>query len=46
MAEQPKAEVSAYDRCVDYKRFAIAVALFVIILMLPIPELPLWFCFC
>ena len=38
MAEQSKVKASAYDRYVDYKRFAIAVALFVIILMLPIPQ--------
>ncbi len=38
MAEQSKVRASACDRYVDYKRFAIAVALFVIILMLPIPQ--------
>jgi anion transporter len=37
MAEKPAAKASAYDKYVDYKRFAIAVALFVIILMFPMP---------
>ena len=31
-------KASAYDKYVDYKRFGIAVALFVIILMIPIPD--------
>ena len=38
MAKQPVAKASAYDRYIDYKRFAIAVALFVIILLSPIPQ--------
>ena len=38
MTQQPKPKDTAYDRYVDYKRFAIAVALFVTILMLPIPK--------
>ncbi len=37
MVEQLKAKVSAYDRYIDYKRFAIAVILFIIIMMLPVP---------
>ena len=37
MAEKPAAKASAYDKYVDYKRFAIAVALFVIILIFPMP---------
>ncbi|MEW5925665.1 MAG: DASS family sodium-coupled anion symporter [Candidatus Zixiibacteriota bacterium] len=38
MQESTKSKSSAYDRYVDYKRFSIAVALFVIIIMLPIPR--------
>jgi anion transporter len=38
MAEPPKSKGTAYDRYVDYKRLGIAVALFVIILLLPIPK--------
>lgn len=38
MQESTKPKSSAYDRYVDYKRFSIAVALFVIIIMLPIPQ--------
>lgn len=37
MAESAKSKSSAYDRYVDYKRLSIAVALFVIIVLLPIP---------
>jgi sodium-dependent dicarboxylate transporter 2/3/5 len=37
MAEKPAAKASAYDKYIDYKRFAIAVALFVIILIMPMP---------
>ncbi|UCC81398.1 MAG: DASS family sodium-coupled anion symporter [Candidatus Zixiibacteriota bacterium] len=33
-----KTRASAYDRYIDYKRFSIAVALFVFILILPIPS--------
>ncbi len=31
-------KASAYDKYIDYKRFAVAVALFVLILFIPIPE--------
>ena len=31
-------KASAYDKYVDYKRFGIAVVLFVAILMIPIPD--------
>ncbi|MFH1374896.1 MAG: DASS family sodium-coupled anion symporter [bacterium] len=37
MADNPAAKLSAYDKYIDYKRFGIAVALFVIILIAPIP---------
>jgi len=37
MGEKLKARVSAYDRYIDYKRFSIAIGLFVVILLLPIP---------
>lgn len=37
MAEKPAAKASAYDKYIDYKRFAVAVALFVIILIMPMP---------
>lgn len=38
MTDQIKKKASAYDRYVDYKRFAVAVGLFVTILILPIPR--------
>jgi anion transporter len=38
MGETLKAKLSAYDRYIDYKRFSIAVGLFVAILLLPIPD--------
>ncbi|MFH1892482.1 MAG: DASS family sodium-coupled anion symporter [Candidatus Zixiibacteriota bacterium] len=38
MADKTAARASSYDRYVDFKRFGIVVALFVIILMLPIPS--------
>ncbi len=38
MTEKTPARASAYDRYIDYRRFTIAVALFVIILLLPIPR--------
>ena len=38
MVEKLKAKISAYDRYIDYKRFSIAVGLFVVILLLPIPD--------
>ncbi|HOP06662.1 MAG TPA: DASS family sodium-coupled anion symporter [candidate division Zixibacteria bacterium] len=37
MGEKLKAKISAYDRYIDYKRFSIAIGLFVVILLLPIP---------
>lgn len=37
MAQKATSKGSAYDRYVDFRRFGIAVALFVIILVLPIP---------
>lgn len=38
MVDQLKKKASAYDKYIDYKRFSIAVALFVLILILPIPN--------
>jgi len=38
MGDKLKARISAYDRYIDYKRFSIAVGLFVVILLLPIPD--------
>lgn len=38
MPDQSKPKASAYDRYIDYKRFAVAVALFVIVLIIPIPN--------
>ncbi len=38
MADSPSAKASAYDKYIDYKRFGIAVALFVLILIAPIPK--------
>lgn len=38
MEDTIKAAASAYERYIDYKRFLIAVALFVVILILPIPD--------
>ena len=38
MGEKPNSKVGAYDRYINYKRFAIALGLFVIILLLPIPD--------
>ena len=37
MGEKLKARVAAYDRYINYKRFSIAIGLFIIILLLPIP---------
>ncbi|MBM3790407.1 MAG: DASS family sodium-coupled anion symporter [Acidobacteria bacterium] len=38
MVEQLKAKATAYDKYIDYKRFAVAVSLFVLVLLLPIPD--------
>ncbi|MEZ5357735.1 MAG: SLC13 family permease [Candidatus Zixiibacteriota bacterium] len=38
MGEKLKAKISAYDRYIDYKRFSIAIGLFVVILLCPIPD--------
>ena len=38
MGEQRTTALSAYDRYIDYKRFALAVGLFVVILLCPIPD--------
>ncbi|MBN2227684.1 MAG: DASS family sodium-coupled anion symporter [candidate division Zixibacteria bacterium] len=38
MGEKLKTKIGAYDRYIDYKRFSIAVGLFVAILLLPIPN--------
>jgi len=38
MADKTAARASSYDRYVDFRRFGIVIALFVIILMLPIPS--------
>jgi len=38
MTNKPNNKASAYDKYVDYKRFSVAVILFVGILMLPIPD--------
>jgi len=38
MTNKPNNKASAYDKYVDYKRFSVAVILFVAILMLPIPD--------
>ena len=38
MGEKLKAKISAYDRYIDYKRFSIALGLFVVILLMPIPD--------
>jgi len=38
MTNKSKNTASAYDKYIDYKRFSIAVILFAVILMLPIPE--------
>ena len=38
MTEKLRAKVAAYDRYINYRRFSIAVALFTIILLLPIPK--------
>lgn len=38
MGEKLKTKIGAYDRYIDYKRFSIAVGLFVVILLLPIPD--------
>ncbi len=38
MVEKLKAKASAYDKYIDYKRFSIAAALFIIILIIPIPR--------
>jgi sodium-dependent dicarboxylate transporter 2/3/5 len=37
MTDQTRRSASAYDRYVDYKRFGIAVGLFVLILIMPVP---------
>lgn len=37
MKDAGEIKTSAYDRYIDYRRFSIAVALFIIILLLPIP---------
>ncbi|MFH1573122.1 MAG: hypothetical protein ABIG68_04020, partial [Acidobacteriota bacterium] len=37
MSDQTKSKTTAYDRYIDYRRFSIAVFLFVLILILPIP---------
>lgn len=37
MVTQIKAKASAYDKYIDYRMFGIAVALFVIILLIPLP---------
>ena len=37
MGENIKAKIAAYDRYINYKRFSIAIGLFIIILLLPIP---------
>lgn len=38
MAAKTTNKASAYDRYVDYRRFGIAIGLFVVILLLPVPE--------
>jgi len=38
MLDQAVSKATAYDRYIDYRRFSVAVALFVLILMLPIPD--------
>jgi len=38
MSDQAVTKATAYDRYIDYRRFSVAVALFVLILMLPIPD--------
>lgn len=38
MTERTSARTSAYDRYVDYRRFALAVGFFVAVLMIPIPN--------
>ena len=38
MSNKPASRASAYDKYIDYRRFSIAVAAFVLILLLPIPD--------
>jgi anion transporter len=38
MGEKLKEKIAAYDRYIDYKRFSVAVGLFVLILLLPFPD--------
>ncbi|MDP8239139.1 MAG: DASS family sodium-coupled anion symporter [Candidatus Hatepunaea meridiana] len=38
MANPSKPKASAYDKYIDYKKFSIAVAAFIILIMIPIPE--------
>jgi hypothetical protein len=38
MSNTTTSKASAYDKYIDYRRFAIAVALFAGILMIPIPR--------
>ena len=38
MAKQLESTASAYERYINYKRFGIALALFILIQMLPIPK--------
>ncbi len=38
MARQPQVRASGYDRYVNYRSFSVAVAAFVIVLLVPLPE--------
>jgi hypothetical protein len=38
MAGQPGAKASAYDKYVNYKRFSVAVAAFILVLLIPVPD--------
>ncbi|MFH1999448.1 MAG: DASS family sodium-coupled anion symporter [Planctomycetota bacterium] len=38
MASHSAAKASAYDKYIDYKRFSIAVAVFIVLLLIPIPD--------
>ncbi|MBL7191467.1 DASS family sodium-coupled anion symporter [bacterium] len=38
MVQEAKKKLSAYDKYIDYKKFSIAVAAFIVILMIPVPH--------
>ena len=38
MAQESQPKASAYDKYINYKKFGIAVAAFMLILMIPVPE--------